>query len=81
MSLQKYEDAHDYAYIITQLGPKYAKAWARLGIAGLKLGNANRARNAYQRVVDVGRSSIAMHLIKQRLADGKTTDEANRRAI
>ena len=46
---------------------------------GLKHGNANRARNVYQRAIDVG-GSEATHLMKQGFADAKTTDEADRKA-
>jgi Flp pilus assembly protein TadD len=51
--MEKFQNACDDAYIATQLDPKYAKAWARLGIAQLKLGNWKKARDAYQRAIDV----------------------------
>lgn len=80
LSLEKFEDACDEAYIATQLDPNYAKAWARLGIAHQKLGNWKRARDAYQRAIEVA-GSEATNLMIQGLADSNAKIEAEIEAM
>jgi tetratricopeptide (TPR) repeat protein len=53
VGLEKYEEAEYDAYIGTQIDPKYAKAWSRLGMAMLKLGHPKRAKKAYERALEV----------------------------
>jgi len=53
LGLEKYEEAEEDAYVATQLDPKYAKAWSRLGMAMLKLGHGKRAKKAYERALQV----------------------------
>lgn len=79
-SMEKYDDASEDALVATQLDPKYSKAWARLGIAELKLGNGKRARDAYQRAVEVA-GKDATSLMKQGLADAKAKLDADVKAI
>jgi tetratricopeptide (TPR) repeat protein len=79
-SMEKYAEASEDAWVATQLDPKYSKAWARLGIAELKLGNGKRARDAYQRAVEVA-GKDATSLMKQGLADAKAKLDADVKAI
>jgi tetratricopeptide (TPR) repeat protein len=53
LSNDRFEEAEEDAYVSTQLDPKYAKAWSRLGAARLKLGNFKRAKEAYLRGISV----------------------------
>ena len=45
--LENYKGAEHGAYLTTLIDPKYAKAWAQLGMAALKLGHPKRAKKAY----------------------------------
>ncbi|KAK1828634.1 small glutamine-rich tetratricopeptide repeat-containing protein 2 [Podospora conica] len=68
VELQRYEDAEEDAYIATQLDPKYAKAWSRLGLAALRQGAAQRAKKAFERAIQMaGKDSTAQ--MRKGLAD------------
>ena len=68
LSIEKHDEACDDAYIATQLDPKYAKAWARLGLAERKVGRGKRAREAYKHAIKLA-GKDATSLMKQGLAD------------
>ncbi|RHZ45157.1 tetratricopeptide repeat protein [Aspergillus thermomutatus] len=51
--LGRYPEALDDALVATKLDPTYAKAWARLGLAHLRLGRAKRAKEALQRAIEL----------------------------
>ncbi|KAK0749074.1 prion-inhibition and propagation-domain-containing protein [Schizothecium vesticola] len=53
LELQQYPEAEEDAYISTQLDPKYAKAWSRLGLAALKQGHAKRAKKAFEKAIQM----------------------------
>ncbi|KAL4887640.1 hypothetical protein BJY04DRAFT_212668 [Aspergillus karnatakaensis] len=76
-SLGKFWEAAGQAYMATQLDPNYAKAWARLGFAQLKIGYAKQARKSYQRAIEIAGSN-ASGPIRQGLADSRKTIEGNR---
>ena len=80
LSMEKFEHACTDAFIATQLDPDYAKAWARLGIAHLKLGNWRKARDAYQRAIEVA-GDAATNLMTQGLAQANANIEAEIEAI
>jgi tetratricopeptide (TPR) repeat protein len=69
-SNDKFEEAEEDAYVSTQLDPKYAKAWSRLGAARLKLGNFKRAKEAYQRAIAVA-GKDATDQMRQGLKDAQ----------
>ena len=54
LELNRNEDAEEDAFIATQLDPRYAKAWSRLGTAILKRGHYKRAIKAFEKAVQVG---------------------------
>jgi hypothetical protein len=80
LSLGKVEEANNDALVTTQLDPKYAKGWARLGLTELKLGNGTRAEAAYQRAIETSGSEVT-ELMKQGLADAKALVEKDIKAI
>jgi tetratricopeptide (TPR) repeat protein len=71
LSMKEYEAAHEDAWTATELDPKYAKAWARLGAAEMKLENTKRAADAYQHAINLAGSDVT-DLMKQGLTDAKT---------
>ena len=57
-SLENYEDAFHDAWLASELDPKYAKAWARLGAACLKLNDLEAAVHAYQVAINVAGEDV-----------------------
>ncbi|KAK4144707.1 small glutamine-rich tetratricopeptide repeat-containing protein 2 [Dichotomopilus funicola] len=53
IGIDNFEAAEEDAYVATQLDPKYAKAWSRMGMAILKQGQGKRAKKAYERALRV----------------------------
>ncbi|KAL8783566.1 MAG: hypothetical protein Q9213_004556 [Squamulea squamosa] len=53
-----------HAIIASLLDPTYAKAWSRLGMAELKLGNAKRAEKAFQRAIQLAKGIPTIHMSK-----------------
>lgn len=51
IGINKFEAAEEDTYIATQLDPKYAKAWSRMGMAILKQGQGKRAKRAYEKAL------------------------------
>ncbi|KAI9812105.1 MAG: hypothetical protein M1832_000616 [Thelocarpon impressellum] len=80
MMVEKFKDAREDAMIATLLDPNYGKSWARLGIAELKLGNGKKARDAYQRAIEVAGSEITKSM-EQGLANANAKNEADTNAI
>lgn len=70
LELQNYEEAEGDAFLATQLDPKYAKAWSRLGMALFKQGYFKRARKAYERALHVAGNGATQQM-RQGLADAK----------
>ena len=60
--LGKFQDAVHDAYAATLLDPKYAKAWARLGLCQLKLEENKNAVRSYRRAIELtnGKASESM---------------------
>lgn len=80
LSLERFKEAVIDAYTATQLDPKYAKAWSRLGLAEFKLGHESRAQRAYERAIEIsGADSTA--LMEQGLVDAKAKIDADIKAI
>ena len=92
LGLENWENAEEDAYVATQLDPKYAKAWSRLGMAKLKQGCGKQAEKAYEMALHVaGKDATAP--MRQGLADAKAkinetvktinaeTDQAKRHAM
>jgi len=92
LALENWENAEEDAYVATQLDPKYAKAWSRLGMAKMKLGSSKQAEKAYEMALHVaGKDATAA--MRQGLADAKAkinetvkainaeTDQAKRHAM
>jgi len=92
LALEHWENAEEDAHVATQLDPKYAKAWSRLGMARLKLGCGKQAEKAYEMALRVaGKDATAA--MRQGLADAKAkinetvkaindeTDQAKRHAM
>ncbi|KAJ7017007.1 prion-inhibition and propagation-domain-containing protein [Mycena alexandri] len=80
LTMGKVEEAHYDALVTTQLDPKYAKGWARLGITELKLGKGMRAKAAYQRAIEAA-GNEATALMKQGLADATALIDRDLKAI
>lgn len=80
LSMGKADEARSDAWLATRLDPKYAKGWARLGLAEFSLGNAKRAQDAHQRAVDLA-GSEATPMMKQGLIDAKAKIKADAEAI
>ncbi|KAL8394168.1 hypothetical protein RB595_002234 [Gaeumannomyces hyphopodioides] len=53
IEINEFKAAEEGAYIATQLDPKYAKAWSRMGMAILKQGQGKRAKRAYEKALRV----------------------------
>ncbi|KAK3303068.1 uncharacterized protein B0T15DRAFT_419917 [Chaetomium strumarium] len=71
IEMHEFEAAEEDAYIATQLDPKYAKAWSRMGLAILKQGQGKRAKKAYEMALQVaGRD--ATPAMRKGLADAET---------
>lgn len=80
LELQQYEDAEEDAYISTQLDPKYAKAWSRLGLAALKQGHAKRAKKAFERAIQMaGKDATAQ--MRKGLSDSEDAISEQVKAI
>lgn len=74
LCINKFDEARVDAWAATELDPKYAKAWARLGAAELKLGNIYSANAAYRRAINTA-GNEATELMKQGLAEAIEQDE------
>ena len=69
-SLEKYEEAHQDAWIATELDGKYAKAWARLGAASMKLNDLEASIEAYKIAIQIAGKDVTPTM-KQGLEDTK----------
>ena len=70
MGLGNNDHAWEDAYVATQLDPKYAKAWSRLGMALVKEGQYKRAKKTYEKAIAVaGKEATAA--MRQGLADAE----------
>ncbi|KAL2782763.1 hypothetical protein BJX66DRAFT_345547 [Aspergillus keveii] len=78
--LGKYWASQEQAVNATALDPDYAKAWARLGFAELKLGRILKARDAYTRAIAVAGAG-ATATMKQGLVDAQAKIDATLKAI
>ncbi|KAL2802583.1 hypothetical protein BJX63DRAFT_437734 [Aspergillus granulosus] len=78
--LERYWASQEAAFIATELDPRYAKAWAQLGSAELKLGRTIKAREAYKRAIEVAGAG-ATATMKQGLVDAQATIDATLEAI
>ena len=75
-SLGMYEDAYDDAWLATELDPKNAEAWARLGAAHLKLNDLEAAVQAYKTAIQIAGKNVTAAM-KQGLTNAKAkTEEA-----
>jgi hypothetical protein len=79
-ALGNWETAEEDAYVATQLDPKYAKAWSRLGMAKLKLGYGKQAERAYEMALHVA-GKDATTAMRQGLADAKAKINETVKAI
>jgi tetratricopeptide (TPR) repeat protein len=78
--LGKNQEALDDALIATKLDPTYAKAWARLGLAHLRLGRGKRAKEALQRAIELAGRNVT-DTMRQGLEDANAKIEADMNAI
>ncbi|KAL2147147.1 hypothetical protein VTI28DRAFT_577 [Corynascus sepedonium] len=74
IGINKFETAEEDTYIATQLDPKYAKAWSRMGMAILKQGQGKRAKKAYEKALWVAGKDASPAMPK-----GLTDAEANKK--
>ncbi|KAL3487981.1 hypothetical protein BJX62DRAFT_227620 [Aspergillus germanicus] len=79
--LGKYWASQEQAVNATALDPGYAKAWARLGFAELKLGRSLKARDAYTRAIEVAGAAGATATLKQGLVDAQAKINATLKVI
>jgi tetratricopeptide (TPR) repeat protein len=79
--LGKYWASQEQAVKATALDPAYAKAWARLGFAELKLGRTLKARDAYTRAIEVAGAAGPTATMKQGLTDAQAKIDAALKAI
>ena len=80
MGLERYEDAEEDAYVATVCDPKYAKAFSRLGMAVFKQGDAKRAKQAYERAIQVAGKNATPQM-RQGLASAEAKIEEKIRGI
>ncbi|GFF37913.1 hypothetical protein IFM51744_03621 [Aspergillus udagawae] len=78
--LGKNQEALDDALIATKLDPTYAKAWARLGLAHLRLGRGKRAKEALQHAIELAGRNVT-DTMRQGLEDAIAKIEADMNAI
>jgi tetratricopeptide (TPR) repeat protein len=76
----RYREALDDAVVATKLDPMYAKAWARLGLAHLRLGRGKRAKEALQRAIELAGRNVT-DAMRQGLQDANAKIEADMKAI
>ncbi|KAL2173144.1 prion-inhibition and propagation-domain-containing protein [Thermothelomyces heterothallicus CBS 202.75] len=70
IGINEFEAAEEDAYVATQLDPKYAKAWSRMGMAILKQGQGKRAKRAYEKALRVA-GKDASPAMRKGLADAE----------
>jgi tetratricopeptide (TPR) repeat protein len=69
-ALNQFEEAAEDAYTAVQISPKYAEAWARLGMAYLKLDRNKKAHECYARAVELAGPDVT-ETMKQGLAEAE----------
>jgi len=89
VALGMYREAEQDAYMATLFDSNYAKAWSRLGMAMFKQEDAQRARKAYQRAIQVAGGgattqmrrglACAEELIEQKIKAIQSEEDAARR--
>jgi hypothetical protein len=80
LSLERYEDSFEDAYIAIRLDMKYAKAWSRAGLAAVRLGWTRKAVEIYETAIALaGKDATAG--MRQGLRDAKAAHEARKAAI
>ena len=67
----KFDLAEDDAYVATQLDPKYAKAWSRLGAAQLKQGCSKRAEESFKKALSLAGKDATVQM-RQGLKDAES---------
>ena len=70
LNLERYQAAEEDAHVGTQLDPQYAKAWSLLGKARLNRGHGKRAKEAYERGLEVAGGNEATQM-RQDLANAE----------
>ncbi|KAH6626043.1 prion-inhibition and propagation-domain-containing protein [Chaetomium sp. MPI-SDFR-AT-0129] len=70
IGIDNFEAAEQDAWIATQLDPKYAKAWSRMGMAILKQGQGKRAKKVYERALRIA-GKDASPAMRKGLADAE----------
>lgn len=76
----KFEEAEEDAYVATQLDPKYAKAWSRLGAAQLKQDAAKRAEISFKKALELAGDDATAQM-RQGLKAAQDKVEATVKAI
>jgi len=76
----KMDLARDDAYIATQLEPKYAKAWSRLGATQLKQGCIKRAKESFQKAISLAGKDVTEQM-RQGLKDAESSITATVKRI
>ncbi|KAL3462784.1 hypothetical protein BJX64DRAFT_258587 [Aspergillus heterothallicus] len=76
----KYWASQEAAFIATDLDPGYAKAWARLGFAELKLGRPLKAKEAYTRAIEVAGPGATL-MMKHGVVDAQAKLDAELKYI
>ncbi|SPO06977.1 uncharacterized protein DNG_09671 [Cephalotrichum gorgonifer] len=80
LTLKRWEDAEEDAYICTQVDPEDADGWSQLGMARLGVGLSKRAREAFQRSIAVS-GDAATAAMRKDLKDAEEKIAADMRAI
>jgi small glutamine-rich tetratricopeptide repeat-containing protein alpha len=74
-ALNQFEEAAEDAYTAVQIDPTYAKAWARLGMACLKVDRSKKAHECYARAVELAGPNVT-ETMTQGLSEAETKSKA-----
>jgi tetratricopeptide (TPR) repeat protein len=74
-ALDQFEEAAEDAYIAVNIDPTYTKAWARLGMAYMKLNRSKKARKCYARAVELAGPDVT-ETMKRGLAEAEAKIKA-----